>query len=98
MVFKPFLSWLVFAQLVGISIGLTSSAVGIKVCTITGGIKKYKPVIKKKIIALKYYIIVSLAKTKLNCIEVLICKALTDSHINHDVLQNVIIWKKKPKI
>ena len=82
MVFKPFLSWLVFAQLVGISIGLTSSAVGIKVCAITAGIKKYKPVIKKK---------VSLAKTKLNCIEVLICKALTDSHINHDVLQNVMI-------
>ena len=38
----------VFASLVGIPIGITSSATGLKVCVITAGIKKYKSIIKKK--------------------------------------------------
>ena len=37
-----------FASLVGISIGITSSASGVKVCVITEGIKKYKSVNDKK--------------------------------------------------
>ena len=37
-----------FASLVGIPIGITSSATGLKVCVITAGIKKYKSIIKKK--------------------------------------------------
>ena len=37
-----------FVSLVGISIGITSSAVGLKICVITAGIKKYKLMIKKK--------------------------------------------------
>ena len=37
-----------FASLVGISIGVTSSTVGLKMCDITAGIKKYKSIIKKK--------------------------------------------------
>ena len=37
-----------FGSLVGISIGITSSATGLKICAITAGIKKYKSVIKKK--------------------------------------------------
>ena len=37
-----------FASLVGIPIGITSSATGLKVCVITAGIKKYKSTIKKK--------------------------------------------------
>ena len=37
-----------FFCLVDISIGITSSAIGFKNCTITAGIKKYKSVIKKK--------------------------------------------------
>ena len=36
-----------FASLVGIPIGITSSAIGLKICIITAGIKKYKPKIKK---------------------------------------------------
>ena len=36
------------ASLVCISVSITSSGVGIKPCAITAGIKKYKPVIKKK--------------------------------------------------
>ena len=38
-----------FASLVGIPIGITSSAIGLKKCAITEGIKKYKSIIKKKI-------------------------------------------------
>ena len=37
-----------FASLVGIPIGITSSAIGLKICAITAGIKKYKLIIKKK--------------------------------------------------
>ena len=37
-----------FASLIGIPIGITSSAVGLKICAVTVGIKKYKSIIKKK--------------------------------------------------
>ena len=37
-----------FALLVGVPIGTASSAVGLKVCAITAGIKKYKSIIKRK--------------------------------------------------
>ena len=37
-----------FAFLVGIPIGITSSAIGLKICAITAGIEKYKSIIKKK--------------------------------------------------
>ena len=37
-----------FDSLAGILIGITSSDVGLKNCTITAGIKKYKSIIKKK--------------------------------------------------
>ena len=37
-----------FASLVGIPIGSTSSAIGLKICVIAAGIKKYKLIIKKK--------------------------------------------------
>ena len=36
------------ASLISIPLGISSSAVGLKICVITAGIKKYKPVIKKK--------------------------------------------------
>ena len=55
-----------FAYLIGIPIGITSSAIELKVCAITAGIKKYELIIKKK----KDNGIVSLAKSKLNRIEV----------------------------
>ena len=52
-----------FASLVGNPIGITSSAVGIKICAIIpAGIKKHKSIIKKK----KHIKIVLLAKTKIN--------------------------------
>ena len=67
-----------FASFVGIPIGITSSATGIKICVITAGIKKYRSIIKKK--KKKLDKIVLLAKSKLNSIEVLISKALIDSN------------------
>ena len=71
-----------FASLLGIPIGITSSAIGLKIGTITASIKKYKWIIKKK--KKKHDKIVLLAKSKLNSIEVLISKALIDSVISHD--------------
>ena len=53
----------------------------IKIFAITTGIKKYKSIIKKN--KKKHDKIVSLAKSKLNRIEVLISKSLIDSNINH---------------
>ena len=37
-----------FASSVGIPIGITSFAIGLKICAITAAIKKYKSIIKKK--------------------------------------------------
>ena len=36
-----------FSCLVGIPIGITSSAIGLKICAIAAGIKKYKSIFKK---------------------------------------------------
>ena len=66
------------ASLVAIPIGITSSAIGLKICVITSGIKK--SIIKKK----KHDKKVLLAKSKLNSIDVLISKTLIDSNISHD--------------
>ena len=86
--------------MVGISIGNTSSPIGLKIYATTAGIKKYMLIIKKN----KYNKIVSLAKSKLNGIEVLISKSLIDSNISHDefvlinnVPKNLKKWKKKSK-
>ena len=67
-----------FTSLVAIPIGISSSTIGLKICVITTGIKKYKSKIKKKK-KKKHDRIVLIAKRKLNSIEVLIAKALIDS-------------------
>ena len=64
-----------FASLVFVPVGITSSAVRLKICKITAGTKNYKSIIKKK--KKKHYKIVLLGKNKLNTIEVLISKVLT---------------------
>ena len=56
-----------FASLVGIPIVIRSSTIWLKVCAITGAIKKYKSMIKKK--KKKHDKIVLLVKSKLNSIE-----------------------------
>ena len=37
-----------FSSLLGIPIRITSSAIGLKICAIAAGIKRYKSMIKKK--------------------------------------------------
>ena len=71
-----------FASFVAIPVGITSSAVRIKTCAITAGMKKYKSIINKK--KKKHDKIVHWGKDKLNTIEVLICKASIDSYITYD--------------
>ena len=83
-----------FASLVGIPIGITSSAIGLKICAVTAGIRKYKSIIKKK--KKKHGKIVLLAESKFRSKEVLISKALivsNISHISHDefvLINNVL--------
>ena len=76
-----------FVSLVGFPVGIASSGVGLKICAVTAGIKKFKSIIKEK--RKKHDKIVSLAKTKLNTIEVLISKAVIDSYSNHDEFVSV---------
>ena len=77
-----FFSISAFTCLLDTPIGITSSAIGLKMCAIAAGMKKYKSVIKKK--KRKHDKIVLLTKSRLNNIEVLISKALIDSNISHD--------------
>ena len=58
------------ASLVCVSVGITSSAVRIKICAITARIKKCKSIIKKK--KNKNDKIMLLGRDKLNTVEVLI--------------------------
>ena len=71
-----------------VSVGITNSVVGIKVCAIAAGIKKYKLIIKKKK-ENKHDEIVLLRKIKLDTIEVFICKSLIESYISHQEFVSV---------
>ena len=71
-----------FVSLICVPVGITSAAVGLKMCTIVVGIKEYKSIIKNK--KNKHDKIVLLGK--LDCVEVLISKDLIDSYISHDEL------------
>ena len=79
--------------MIGISIRITSSAIGLKICAIIAGFIKYKSIIKEK--KKKHDKIVSLAKSKLNRIEVLVSKSLIDSNVSYDefVLTNNVLKK-----
>ena len=70
-----------FPSLVGILRGITSTAIELKICPITAGIKNYKSMIKKR---KKHDKIVLLAKSNLNSLEALDSKALIDSNISHN--------------
>ena len=74
----------------GILIGITSSAIRLKICAITTGIKKFKSIIKEK---KKHDETVFLEKSKLNSTEVLISKVSIVSVISHDefvLINNVL--------
>ena len=67
---------------------LVLKVIGIKICAVTVGIKKYKSIIKKK--KKKHDKIVLLGKDKVNTIDVLISKALIDSYDNFFSVNNVL--------
>ena len=73
-----------FASLLGIPVGNTSSAIGLTICAIAAGIKKYKSIFKKK--ENKQDKIILLEKSKSNRTEVLIFKTLVNSVISHEEL------------
>ena len=77
-----------FASLVGITIRTTRSGIGLKICAIIAGIRKYKSIIKKK--KKKHDKIVLLRKSKLNSLEVSISKALIDSNLEFVLINNVV--------
>ena len=58
-----------FASLLGTPVGITTSAIGLKICAMAAGIKKYKSISKKR--KKEHGKIVLLAKSKLNNIEVI---------------------------
>ena len=86
-----------FTSLIGISIAITSSALQLKIYVIVAGIKKCKSLIKKR--KKKHDKIVLLAKSKLNSINLLISKALTNAIISHDefVLINNVLKEYEDK-
>ena len=79
---KGCISIYAFASLIGIPIGIMSSAIGLKICAITAGIKKYKPMIKNK--KKKHDKTILIGKSKLNSLEVLISQTFIDSATSHD--------------
>ena len=86
------------SSLIYVSVGITISAVGINMYRITAENKKNKLIIKKK--RKKYNKVVLLGKDKLNTIEVLISKALIDSHISNEKFVSVSnalreLWNEK---
>ena len=90
-----------FIPLVCVPVGITSPAVGIKICAIIAGIIKYKSMIKEK--KKKHDKLVLWGESKLNNIAVLISKALIDSYISHEKFVSVNnmlreYYEKKEKI
>ena len=86
-----FVSISAFASLVSIPKGITSSAIRLKLCVITVGIKRCMSIIKKK--KNKHDIILFLAKYILNIMGVLISKTLIDSNTSQnkfDLINNVL--------
>ena len=71
-----------FFFFLGIPIGITSSALELKIYAKIAGIKKYMSIILKK--KKKHDKIVLLPKTKLNSIEVLISNDFINSNVSHD--------------
>ena len=61
-----------FASLLGISVRIIGSAIGLKICATAAGIQKYKSIIKKR--EIKHDQTELLGKAKLNNLEVLISK------------------------
>ena len=63
----------VFAPLVCVPVGITSSTIGLNICVTIAGIKKYKSIVKKR--EEEAWKNIGVRKDKLNAIEGLIYKA-----------------------
>ena len=70
-----------FASLVDILIGITCSAIVLKICVATSRIKSISEWLRKE---KKHDKIISLAKSTLNSVEVLISKVVINSNISHN--------------
>ena len=86
-------SFSAFVSLACVLVGITTSAVGIKMCPITAGTEKYKSIMRKK--KKKHDKVVLLGKDRLNTIKVPTSKALIDSYISHDEFFSVnnALWQ-----
>ena len=82
-----------FASLVCVPVGIPSSSIGLKICAITAGIKRYKP-IKHKKRKKKCNKIMLLGKDKLNTIDVLISKTFINSYISHDKFVSINVLRE----
>ena len=71
-----------FLSSAGIPIRITIFAIGLKICAITAGIKKYKSKINKT--ERKHGKIVLLTKAKLSSIEFLVSRDLIDTYSSQD--------------
>ena len=76
-----------FTSLICVPVGIKSSAVELKTCAITPGIRKYKSIIKKREM---YDEIVLLGKTKLDPTEVLNSQDLFNWILMNTVCVNVL--------
>ena len=79
-----------FGSLLCVPVGITSSAVGIKICAITARIKKYKSIIKKE--KKKHEKMVLLGKDKLKTIAVLI--SMVRFLVNYDEFISVNVLRE----
>ena len=77
-----------FASLLGIHIGIKSSAIGLKISAITAGIKNYKSIIKEK--KKEHDKIALFPKNYINSIEALIFKSLIDSNLKNSTFNQRI--------
>ena len=77
-----------FTSLLGILTGITSSVIGLKICSIAARIKKYTSITKKK--KKNHGNIALLWKSKLNSIEFLRLQSINISHDEFVLINNVL--------
>ena len=79
------------ATIVGISVGISGASLTLIFTVTTGVDKKLLNITRKK--KKKHNKIIALARSKLNIIETVISRALTDSDISHEEFPRVIYKK-----
>ena len=79
------------ATIVGIPVGIAGASLTLIFTVTTGVVKKLLNITRKK--KKKHNKIIALARSKLNIIETLISRALTDFDISHEKFSNIIYEK-----